>query len=55
MDIAIGHATCSLCILGNLAYSLGRKLTYDMASERFIGDEEANGRIAAHYCAPWSL
>ena len=55
MDVAIGHATCSLCILGNLAWTLGRKLTYDMGAERFIGDEEANGRIAANYRAPWSL
>ena len=55
MDIAIGHATCSLCILGNLAWKLGRKLTYDMTAEQFIGDDEANGSIAANYRAPWRL
>ena len=55
MDVAIGHATCSLCTLGNLAYTLGRKLTYDMGAERFLGDDEANSHIAAHYRAPWSL
>lgn len=55
MDVAIGHATCSLCILGNLAWTLGRKLEYDMAAEQFIGDAEANACIAANYRAPWSL
>lgn len=55
MDVAIGHATCSLCILGNLAWTLGRKLTYDMGAERFIGDDEANGCIAANYRTPWHL
>lgn len=55
MDVAIGHATCSLCILGNLAWTLGRKLTYDMKAEQFIGDAEANGFIAANYRAPWRL
>ncbi len=55
MDAAIGHATCSLCILGNLAWSLGRKLTYDMGDEQFIGDAEANSCIAAKYRAPWRL
>ena len=55
MDVAIGHATCSLCTLGNLAYTLGRKLTYDMGAERFLNDEEANNHIAATYRAPWHL
>ncbi|CAN5426429.1 HAD family hydrolase [soil metagenome] len=34
---------------------LGRKLTYDMKAEQFIGDDEANGFIAANYRAPWRL
>jgi len=55
MDVAIGHATCSLCILGNMAWSLGRKLTYDMSAEQFIGDAEASGLIAANYREPWRL
>jgi predicted dehydrogenase len=55
MDVEIGYRTVTLCILANTAYTLGRKLTYDMKSERFVGDEEANRMISAPYRAPWHL
>lgn len=55
MDVEIGHHTVSLCIIANLAYTLGRKLTYDMEAERFVGDEEANRMLSAPYRAPWHL
>ena len=55
MDVETGYRTVSMCILGNLAWSLGRKLTYDMSKERFVDDPAADKLIAAEYRAPWRL
>lgn len=55
MDVEIGYRTVTLCILGNLAYTLGRRLTYDMGAERFVGDEAANRLLSAPCRAPWHL
>jgi len=54
-DVAIGHRITSLCILGNLAYRLGRKLAYDPAKEQFVGDDEANRLLHYPYRQPWRL
>ncbi len=37
-----GHRSASQCHLGVIAIRLGRKLNWDPAAERFVGDEEAN-------------
>jgi hypothetical protein len=37
------------------AYTLGRTLRYDMATERFVDDEEANRLITKPYRAGWTL
>jgi predicted dehydrogenase len=42
VDIEIGYRTAILCILGNLSYVLGRKLTWDGRKEEVVGDEQAN-------------
>jgi hypothetical protein len=55
MDVEIGHHVITLCILGNIAWRLGRKITYDFAAERFIGDEEADRFLGEPYRAPWKL
>jgi len=55
MDVEIGHHVITLCILGNVAWRLGRKVTYDFATERFVGDEEADRFLNEPYRAPWKL
>jgi predicted dehydrogenase len=55
MDVEIGYRTVTCCILGNIAYTLGRKVTFDMAKEQFVGDEEANRLISEPCRAPWRL
>jgi len=55
MDVEIGYRVVTLCILGNIAYTLGRKVTFDMAAERFVGDEEANRMLSEPYRHPWKL
>jgi predicted dehydrogenase len=37
-----GHISCALVHLANVSYRLGRSLRFDPATERVIGDDEAN-------------
>jgi predicted dehydrogenase len=55
LDVAIGHRVTSVCILGNIAFRLGRKLTWDAAKEEFVGDPEANRLLAPPMRPPWHL
>lgn len=55
MDVEIGHRITCWSHLGNLAYQLGRKLTWDPTAERFVGDEEANRLLHFAYREPWSI
>jgi hypothetical protein len=50
-----GHLSTTLCHLGNISYRVGRSLKFDGASERFVGDEEANKLLDRTYRAPYTL
>jgi len=50
-----GHLSTTLCHLGNIAYRLGRSVEFDNATERFVGDEEANRLLGRTYRAPYVL
>lgn len=54
-DVEIGHRSATVCHLGNIAIRLGRKLQWDPAKERFVGDEEANNWLSRPYREPWQL
>ncbi|MEP6755359.1 MAG: Gfo/Idh/MocA family oxidoreductase, partial [Chthonomonadales bacterium] len=54
-DVEIGVHVVTLPIVGNIAYKLGRKVTYDYATHTFPGDEEANRMIGNSYRSPWKL
>jgi len=54
-DVEIGHRTCTLCHLGNIARNLGRRLTWDPAREIFPGDEEANSQLERPQRKPYQL
>ncbi len=43
--VSVGNGTIT-CHLANIALRLGRKLTWDSASESFVGDDEANAMLA---------
>ena len=45
-DVASHHAHLSVCHAVNIAMRLGRKLTFDPRSERFVGDDQANTFVA---------
>ena len=55
VDIEIAHRTATLCILGNLAYMLGRKLEWDGAKQKIIGDEHANRLLGKPQRHPYHL
>jgi len=48
-DIEIGHNSARLCHLGNIAHRVGRKLTFDAATESFPNDPEANKLLSREY------
>ena len=50
-----GHFSTALCHLGNISYRVGRSLTFDGATERFVGDEEADKLLRREYRKPYSL
>ena len=45
-DVEIGHRSSSLSHLGNIAYRVGRELTFDGEKEMFVGDDEANALLS---------
>jgi predicted dehydrogenase len=48
-DVEIGHLSAALCHLGNIATRVGRTLIFDPASEKVVGDEEANRLVKREY------
>ena len=52
-DIEQGHISTSSCILANVAMKLGRTLTWDAATQKVVGDAEANRLLARPYRSPW--
>jgi predicted dehydrogenase len=50
-----GHLSTSLCHLANISYRVNRSLAFDGATERFVGDEEADKLLTRTYRAPYML
>lgn len=55
MHIDAAHRVATLCILGNLAWWLGRTLHWDPVGECVIGDEEANRLLRRPGRGEWNL
>jgi len=51
----IGHRCSSVCHLGTLAMTLGRKLRWDPVGEQFLDDDAANRMRSRAMRAPWRL
>ena len=47
------HRSCSACLMAHAAMKLGRKLSWDPAAERFLGDDDANATLARPQRAPY--
>ena len=55
MHMEAGHRVASLCVLGNVAFQLRRKLDWDWKTERVKNDEEANRMLSRPGRGPWNL
>jgi hypothetical protein len=54
--VEIGHNSNAICVLHHLSMKLGgRKLKWDAATERIIGDDEAHARLTIPMRAPYVL
>ncbi len=53
-DIEIGHASSSLCHLGNIVARTGRTLKFDPATETIAGDAEAGTLLGRRYRQHWA-
>ena len=54
-DCEIGHRATTVCLLGNIAAELRRRLVWDGEKECFVGDEAADRMLSRPYRAPWYL
>ena len=48
-DIEGGHLSTALCHMANISYRLGRKLVFDGAAEKIVGDKQANRMLTRKY------
>ncbi|OGD16443.1 MAG: oxidoreductase, partial [Candidatus Aminicenantes bacterium RBG_16_63_14] len=53
--VEVGHRSNTICMITHIAMKLGRKLAWDPAAERFVGDDEANGRLDYPHREPWTV
>jgi predicted dehydrogenase len=54
-DLATGHKSSLPCLLANVSFRTGRKLTWDAERERFVGDPEADKFLTREYRKPWAF
>ena len=54
-DITEGHRSCALIHLANISYRLGRTLDFDPATQKCLGDEEANDLLTRNYRSPYVI
>jgi predicted dehydrogenase len=55
VTVEIGHRTCTVCTLGNIAYELGRPLQWNPEKETFVNDPEANKHLHREYREGYKL
>ncbi len=54
-DVEVGHRSCTVCHIGNIAIELGRPLRWDPAREEFVDDPAANRYLSRPMRPPWHL
>ncbi len=55
--VEVGHSTCTVCSLGNIAVELGRPVQWDPATQTFVNEHDGKAASLLHYKyrAPWKL
>ncbi len=51
----VAHRSCSVCLLGDIAMRLGRKLKWDPKNEQFVNDADANKLLSKPMRSPWRV
>ena len=54
-DVEYGHRLTKGGHLGNIALRTGRRIQWDDAAEKIVGDKEAQKRVTRRYRKPWKL
>jgi predicted dehydrogenase len=54
-NLEVGQHISTVAHLGNIALRTGRKVVWDAAAERVVGDPEADKLVGVTYRAPWTL
>lgn len=49
VPVEVGHSTCIICTIGNIAHELGRPLDWDPDRQTFPNDWEAQSRLHYNY------
>lgn len=55
VPVEVGHSTCTMCTVGNIACELGREVIWDPKAESFGNDEAAVKMMHYQYREPWKL
>ncbi|MCE4563260.1 Gfo/Idh/MocA family oxidoreductase [Maribellus sp. CM-23] len=55
VPVEIGHSSCTVCTLGNIACDLGREIIWDPKAQSFGNDEAAVAYMQYQYREPWKL
>jgi predicted dehydrogenase len=50
-----GHSATTVTLIADIATRLKRELTWDWATERFVGDEEGNRMLSRPMRSPWAI
>lgn len=54
VPVEIGHSSCTMCNIGNIADELNRPLQWNPIVEKFMNDE-ANSKLHYAYREPYKL
>ncbi|MGQ7869995.1 Gfo/Idh/MocA family protein [Sunxiuqinia sp. sy24] len=57
VPVEVGHSSCTICTLGNIACDLQRTIEWDPVTETFKNDEDgaATAKLHYHYRGGWNL
>ena len=55
VPVEIGHSSCTVCTIGNIACELKRPVAWDAKTESFGNDAEATALMHYNYREPWKL
>lgn len=53
--VEAGHQATTVTLIADIATRLGRRLTWDWSSERFLGDDTANRMLTRSMRSPWTI